>query len=72
MIPTLYKHESIQRSCLINGVEYDYDFCGDRKDSYNGYNVDLKYLGKGKVYKIDNKIQSGGKKIHFWAKIKPA
>ncbi len=53
-------------TAIINGKEEEYDECS--QSSQRGALWEAEYLGKGTIYKVNNKVQQGSREYHFWRK----
>lgn len=63
--------KKVSKCLLPNGKKVVYTHAGRLKNSYNDLPVikNLKYLGKGTIYSIDNVKQGGAEVLHFWERI---
>lgn len=61
-----YHDDIYSRTCiLLNGKILEYDFCHPNKNCKE-YVKNMIYLGKGKIYSINDIIQNFKEYDHFW------
>lgn len=67
---TLESKPETVKTCLISGIEHEYDLCDSDEKAYSRFmSLKLHYLGQGKIWCANGINQNSERTLHFWKRV---